>query len=83
MGERSIAPTHSRPRTLDGGEWSASCPGRALPSGNGTPVPIVREAGWAPEPDWTQRIEEKFFRLCRGSNLEPPAVLPVSRHYTD
>jgi hypothetical protein len=24
------------------------------------PVPIVQEAGWAPEPVWTQRLEEKF-----------------------
>jgi hypothetical protein len=23
------------------------------------PEPIVQEAGWAPEPVWTQRIEEK------------------------
>jgi hypothetical protein len=30
-----------------------------LPSGKGPPVPIVQEAGWAPEPVWTQRIEEK------------------------
>jgi hypothetical protein len=45
--------------TLDWGEWSASRPGRALPPGKGPPVPIVHEAGWAPEPVWTQRIEEK------------------------
>jgi hypothetical protein len=24
----------------------------------GLPVPIVQEAGWAPEPVWTQRLEE-------------------------
>jgi hypothetical protein len=46
---------------LDGGEWSASRPGRALPPGKEPPVPIVQEAGWAPEPVWTQRIEEKPF----------------------
>jgi hypothetical protein len=50
---------------LDGGEWSASRPGRALDPGKGTPVPIVQEAGWAPEPVWTQRLEEKSFRPCR------------------
>jgi hypothetical protein len=55
---------------LDGGEWSASHPGRALPPGKGPAVPIVQEAGWAPEPVWTQRIEEKSFCLCRGSNLD-------------
>jgi hypothetical protein len=44
---------------LDGSEWSASLPGRALPPGKGTLVPIVQEAGWALEPVWTQRLEEK------------------------
>jgi hypothetical protein len=43
---------------LDGGEWSASRPGRAFPPVKGAPVPIVQEAGWAPEPVWTQRSEE-------------------------
>jgi hypothetical protein len=42
---------------LDGGEWSASRPGRALPPEKGPPLPIVQEAGWAPEPVWTQRVE--------------------------
>jgi hypothetical protein len=46
---------------LDGGEWSALRPGRALPPGKGPPVPIGQEAGWAPEPVWTQRLEEKSF----------------------
>jgi hypothetical protein len=41
------------------GEWSESRPGRGLPPGKGTPVPIVQEGGWAPEPVWTQRLEEK------------------------
>jgi hypothetical protein len=68
---------------LDGGEWSASRPGRALPPGKGPPVPIVQGAGWAPEPVWTQRIEDKSLRLCRGSNLDYLVVQPVARHYTD
>jgi hypothetical protein len=51
---------------LDGGEWSASRPGRALVPGKGPPVHIVQEAGWAPEPVWKQRIQEKSFRLCQG-----------------
>jgi hypothetical protein len=33
---------------LDGDEWSASRPGRALPPGEWTPVPTGKEAGWAP-----------------------------------
>jgi hypothetical protein len=46
---------------LDGCEWSASRPGCALPPGKGPPVPIVQEAGWAPEPVWTQGLEETSF----------------------
>jgi hypothetical protein len=46
---------------LDGDEWSVTRPGRALPPGKGPPVPIVQEAGWAPEPVWTQRRKEKAF----------------------
>jgi hypothetical protein len=48
---------------LDGGEWSASRPGRALAPGKGPPVPIVQVAGWAPEPVWTQKLEENLLPL--------------------
>jgi hypothetical protein len=68
---------------LDGGEWSASRPGRALPPGKGQPVPIVQEAGWAPEPVWTQRIEEKSFApagdrtpIVRSSSPKSDTILP-------
>jgi len=37
---------------LEGGVWSAACPGRTLPPGK-DPVPIVQETGWAPGPVWT------------------------------
>jgi len=63
---------------LDVREWSASRSGRSLTPGKGPPVPILQEAGWAPEPVWTQRLEEKSFHLCRGSNLDRPAVQPVN-----
>jgi hypothetical protein len=56
-------------------------PAALLPPGKGPPVPIVLEAGWAPEPVWTQRIEEKSF-ACRESNPDRPVVQPVVRHYT-
>jgi hypothetical protein len=36
-------------------------PAALLPPGKGPPVPIVQEAGWAPGPVWTQRLEEKSF----------------------
>jgi hypothetical protein len=36
-------------------------PAALLLPGKGPPVRIVQEAGWAPEPVWTQRLEEKSF----------------------
>jgi hypothetical protein len=60
-GERRYSSYSFTTSVLDGGEWSASRPGRALPPGKGPSVPIVQEAGWASEPVWTQRIEEKSF----------------------
>jgi hypothetical protein len=41
---------------LDRGEWSASRPGRALPTGKGPSVPIVQEAGWASDTEATGKI---------------------------
>jgi hypothetical protein len=32
-------------------------------------VPIVQEAGWAPEPVWTQRLEEKFFAAAGDGTI--------------
>jgi hypothetical protein len=61
---------------LDGGEWSASRPGRVLPPGREPPVPTVQEAAWAPEPVWTQGLEEENFAsagdrtsIARSSSL--------------
>jgi hypothetical protein len=65
---------------LDGGEWSVSRPGRALPPEKGPPVPIVEEAGWAPEPVWTQRLEEKSLASV-GDRTS--VVQSVARDYTD
>jgi hypothetical protein len=82
-GERIYSSYSLSTLALNGAEWSASRPGRTLAPGKGPPVPIVQEAEWAPEPVWTQMIEEKSFRLCRESNLDRPIVQPVARHYTD
>jgi hypothetical protein len=77
LGERRYSSYSFSTSALDRGKWSASRPGRVLSPEKGPPIPIVQEAGWAPEPVWTQRIEEKSFRLCRGSNLDRPVVQPV------
>jgi hypothetical protein len=55
----------------------------ALYSGERPPVLIFQEAGWATVPVWTQRLEEKSFRLCLRSNILRLVVQPVARHYTD
>jgi hypothetical protein len=53
---------------------------RALPSGKGPPVPIEQEAGWAPEPIWTQGLEEKSSAPVGDRTT---IVEPVVRHYTN
>jgi hypothetical protein len=40
-------------------------PAGLYPRGKDPPVPIVQGAGWAPEPVWTQRLEEKSFAPAR------------------
>jgi hypothetical protein len=83
LGGRSYSSYSFTTSALDGGEWWASRSGRSLPPGKGSPVPIGQEGRWALEQVWTQRLEWKSFRLCRGSNLNRPVVQSVVRHYTD
>jgi hypothetical protein len=59
FGDRRYSSYSFLTSALEGGEWSASRPGRALPPEKEPPVPVVQEAGWAPEPVWAQRGEEK------------------------
>jgi hypothetical protein len=54
--ERTYSSYSFSTSALDGGEWSASRPGHALPPGKEPPVPIGQEDGWALEPVWTQRL---------------------------
>jgi hypothetical protein len=49
-GERTYSLYSFLTSVLDGGEWSVSHPGHALPLRIGPWVPAVQEAGWAPEP---------------------------------
>jgi hypothetical protein len=67
---------------LDRASGQRHAPGRALAPRKGPLVSIVQEAGWAPEQVWTQRLEEKSFRLCQGSKLDHPVVQSLARHYT-
>jgi hypothetical protein len=48
-------------------------PAALLHPGKGPPVLIGQEAGWAPEPVWTQRLQEKSF--APAGNRTPIARL--------
>jgi hypothetical protein len=63
---------------LQGGEWSASRPGRTLPLGKEPPVPILEEAGWATEQ--AERAEEKF---SASAGDRTPVTQSIASHYTD
>jgi hypothetical protein len=54
-------------------------PAALYPRGKDPPVHTVQEAGWAPEPVWTQRLEEKSSAYVGDRT---PIVQPVVRHYT-
>jgi hypothetical protein len=53
-------------------------PAALLPPGKWPPVPIVQEAGWAPEPVWTQRLQEKSFLPLPGIELMYEAQLNLN-----
>jgi hypothetical protein len=80
LGDRRYSSCSFLIAALEGGEWSASRPGLALLSDKEPPVPIVQEAWWAPEPVWTQRLEEKP-SVSVGDRT--PAVQSSVRHCTD
>jgi len=61
---------------LDVGGWSTPRPGRVTPTKD--PVPVVQEAGWAPEPVWTDAEN-----LTPPPEFDPRTVQPVASRYTD
>jgi hypothetical protein len=55
-------------------------PAALYPRGKDLPVSILQDAAWAPEPVWTQRLEEKSFASVGDRT---PVVQSVVSHYTD
>jgi hypothetical protein len=53
-------------------------PAALHPRGKKSPVPTGQKAGWAPEPVWTQRLEEKSFASA-GIKPQSPGR-PVCSH---
>jgi hypothetical protein len=68
---------------LDGGEWSASLPGRAFTPGERTPGTHCT-GGWVgPRAGLDTEVRGKIVCPRRRSNPDRPVVQPVVRHYTD
>jgi hypothetical protein len=61
------------------GEWTRHVL-VALPHEKVLVVPIGQEAGWAAEPVWTQKLEEKSSAPVGDRT---PVVQFIVRHYTD
>jgi hypothetical protein len=80
LGEEEYSSYSFWTSALDGGEWSASRPVRALAPGERTPG-THWTGGWVgPRAGLDTEDIGKILCLCRGSNL---VVQPVARHYTD
>jgi hypothetical protein len=74
-GERRYSSYTFTTSALEGVSGQRHAPAALYPR-----YPLYRR--WAPEPVWTQRLEEKNPLSCRGSNPDRPVVQPVVRHYT-
>jgi hypothetical protein len=74
-GERKYIPYSFLISTLDGGEWSASRPGQALPRRKDPRYPLYRRLGGP----------QCICLLClrRGSNPDGPVIHSVVRHCTN
>jgi hypothetical protein len=76
LGERRYSSTNSSTSALDGGEWSASRPGRAL----GTHW----IGSWVdPRAVLDSVVKRKIPSPRRESNPRTPIVQPVAQRYTD
>jgi hypothetical protein len=82
IGEWKYSSTHSMTSALDGGEWSASRPGRFTPRER---LPCARWIG-----DWVRTravldavVKRKILSPIRESNRRTPIVQPLVQRYAD
>jgi hypothetical protein len=81
-GERRYSSYSFSTSALDGAEWSASRPVRALTPGERTPGAHCI-GGWVGlRAGLDTEVRGKILCPRRGSNLDSPVVQPVVRHYT-
>jgi hypothetical protein len=82
-GERRYSSYSFLTSALDGGEWSASRPGRALTRGKGPGERTPGTGGWVGlKAGLDTEARGKILCPCRGSNPACPVVQSVVRHYT-
>jgi hypothetical protein len=82
LGERMYSSTHSLTSVLDGGEWSASRPGRFTPRER---APGTHWIGFwvGPRAVLDAVVKRKIPSPRRESNLRIPVVQPIAQRYTD
>jgi hypothetical protein len=82
IGEWRYSSTHSLTSALEGGEWSASRPGRFTPRERDTGTHWI--GGWVgPRAILAAVMKRKIPSPGRESNLRTPIVQPVAQRYTD
>jgi hypothetical protein len=82
LGEWRYSPTHSLTSALDGGEWSASHPGRFTARERAPGSHWI--GGWVgPRAVLDAVVKRKIPSSCRESNLRIPILQPVAQRYTD
>jgi hypothetical protein len=81
-GSGGIAPIHSLTSALDGGEWSASCPGHFTPRETAPGIHWI--GGWVgPRAILDAVVKRKIPSPHRESNPRTPNVQPVAQRNTD
>jgi hypothetical protein len=77
-----VSSTHSLTLALDGGEWSASRPGRFTPKERAPGTHWI--GGWVgPRAVLDAVVKRKIPSPCRESNPRTPIVQLVAQRYTD
>jgi hypothetical protein len=82
LGEWRYSSTHSLTSALDGGEWSASRPGRFTPRERAPGSHWI--GGWVgPRAVLDAVVKRKIPSPRRKSNLRTPIVQPIAQRYID
>jgi hypothetical protein len=82
MGEWRYRSTHSLTSALDGGEWSASRPGRFTPRQRSPGSHWI--GGWVgSRAVLEEEVKKKIPSLFWESNPRTPIVQPLAQRYTD